>query len=272
MKALLTPEIKKRIQTAFFLIPVFILSLYSGGWVLLLFVTIILIIAIFELLNLSDIKNLTLRITGIFFLCFTLYGFHIYPQKGSEPLFYILILSLLSIFFLLPLFFKKNISFRDVCILFTGFLWLGIGGGFVILLRDMSFSLSIFFFLFIWIFDTASLIFGRSFGKSKLLQHVSPSKTVEGLVGGVTTAFVYTVVVYLFFRLPYLKEPAQFLLASLIILTSALFGDLAESVIKRNYGFKDSSGIFPGHGGALDRIDSVLLSAPVFYIFLKLLG
>lgn len=117
--------------------------------------------------------------------------------------------------------------------------------------------------LLVWGADTGAYFSGRRFGKVKLAPAVSPAKTREGLYGGLltTTLIMLTVAFYLHLT------GMQFLLfavASAITVLASVLGDLFESMVKRRAGIKDSGKIFPGHGGALDRIDSITAAAPVF--------
>lgn len=112
--------------------------------------------------------------------------------------------------------------------------------------------------------DTAGYLVGRKLGKHKLAPGVSPKKTWEGLVASVTAGTVSAIVfTRVFWEFPWWMG---FLLAAVLLL-AAVFGDLAESLIKRDLGVKDMSSLLPGHGGIMDRMDSILPSALITYIF-----
>lgn len=118
-------------------------------------------------------------------------------------------------------------------------------------------------FLLVWGADVGAYFAGRRFGRVKLAPAVSPAKTREGLYGGlVTTVLIMLLVAYQQGMAP--SKAAVFLLVSLVTVFASVLGDLLESMIKRRAGIKDSGSIFPGHGGALDRIDSITAAAPVF--------
>lgn len=132
-----------------------------------------------------------------------------------------------------------------------------------------------YLFLLVWGADSGAYFVGRKFGKRKLAPTVSPNKSVEGLYGGViTTILVMLVVQYNYLNLTLIQQ-ILFLILSLITVFGSVLGDLFESMIKRRAGIKDSGRVLPGHGGVLDRIDSLLAAAPIFatgmYI-LKLIG
>jgi len=113
--------------------------------------------------------------------------------------------------------------------------------------------------------DVAQYIWGKLFGKHKVAPTVSPGKTVEGLLGGVATTMGLAVLLA-----PLLTplEPLEALTAGFIIGFAGFFGDLSISAIKRDLGRKDSSDLIPGHGGILDRVDSISYTAPLFFHFL----
>jgi CDP-diglyceride synthetase len=132
-----------------------------------------------------------------------------------------------------------------------------------------------YLFLLVWGADSGAYFVGRKFGKRKLAPTVSPNKSVEGLYGGIlTTIIVMLVVQYQYLNLTWVQQ-LLFLILSLITVFGSVLGDLFESMIKRRAGIKDSGRVLPGHGGVLDRIDSLLAAAPIFatgmYI-LKLIG
>jgi phosphatidate cytidylyltransferase len=120
----------------------------------------------------------------------------------------------------------------------------------------------------VWISDTAAYVVGRAFGKRKLLPAVSPGKTVAGAVGAlVITAVASWALVDLVLapRTQLGLRTAHAVLFGVVVSTAVQLGDLAESLIKRQAGVKDSSQIIPGHGGVLDRIDGMLFALPIAY-------
>ena len=124
-------------------------------------------------------------------------------------------------------------------------------------------GLVMYVFLLVWAADSGAYFAGKQFGKHKLAPNVSPGKTIEGLVGGLLSAVVVAYCASDFFVIAADKMILFFAVSILTTLVSAL-GDLTESIFKREAGLKDSSNLLPGHGGILDRIDSLTAAVPVF--------
>ncbi|PWW14330.1 MULTISPECIES: phosphatidate cytidylyltransferase [Pseudidiomarina] len=128
----------------------------------------------------------------------------------------------------------------------------------------------LFVLLLVWAADVGAYFAGVRYGRNKLMPAVSPGKTMEGLLGGITLAFVVMMVVAHWLKLP-AEQFAGYYLAGLVTVVASVFGDLNESMFKRCAGVKDSGSLLPGHGGILDRIDSLTAALPVFALAYLLL-
>lgn len=147
----------------------------------------------------------------------------------------------------------------------------------LIYLRDRFFNTGIYYiillFIIAWVCDAGAYFLGRAFGKHKLAPHISPNKTIEGAVGGVLVNLVTVGVATAVFQI--LIFPGAYvdyiMLAAIALIGSAvaIMGDLCASAVKRQYGIKDFGNLLPGHGGAVDRFDSWMFTAIVFYMFVS---
>ncbi len=122
-------------------------------------------------------------------------------------------------------------------------------------------------FILIWCNDTFAYLIGSQFGKHKLFPRISPNKTWEGFLGGIISTLIAS---FIFSRLFPFMPYGGWLGLALVVLIFGTLGDLFESAIKRAYGVKDSGKFMPGHGGMLDRIDSLLFALPMAYFYLRI--
>lgn len=129
----------------------------------------------------------------------------------------------------------------------------------------------LFLFILIWGADSTAYFVGKRFGKRRLAAAVSPGKSVEGVVGALIFAVVITLFALWWSEMPLPGWPWALVL-SLLTVVFSIVGDLFESMIKRNSGVKDSGQLLPGHGGLLDRIDSLTAAAPIYVLGALLLG
>jgi len=129
---------------------------------------------------------------------------------------------------------------------------------------------TLFFFVLVWVADSAAFFAGRRWGKHPLAPKVSPAKTLEGLWGAGAATIIMALVGAWWLDLE-TQRWLLFVVLCVVTLLSSVLGDLFESVVKRTHGAKDSGALLPGHGGVLDRIDSLTAAAPVFLLGLVLL-
>lgn len=125
-------------------------------------------------------------------------------------------------------------------------------------------EMAMYFFLLIWGADVAAYFVGKKYGTVKLSPDISPGKTVQGMYGALAAGAVCGVILCLIYMFPIMIS-ADFVLLSALTVLISIYGDLFFSLVKRQRGVKDSGSLLPGHGGILDRIDSIVAAAPFFY-------
>ena len=260
----MTNQFKKRILTATIWIPLFLFLLfYLSSIQFLIFTAFITLIGAWEWTRLSGISNLFWRyaylaLMGyvlfsmlfvfapiVFFLAFVVWLFAIililrYPTS-----------SLLS----------KNLVWRgSMGIVVLVPCWVAIN---FIRNQPQGVYLLLALFLLIWGADSAAYFVGKKWGKTKLAPHISPGKTREGCIGALIFSLCFALLIFYFE--PSLRQKwLGVILLTFITVIFSIVGDLFESMLKRQVGLKDSGKLFPGHGGLLDRIDSLTAAAPIF--------
>jgi phosphatidate cytidylyltransferase len=174
----------------------------------------------------------------------------------------------------LPMFSQKNNALRSGSLTFLGILYVAIPVTTFNLLvyhpytDGFNYQVVLFLFLTLWLNDTGAYITGKLLGKHKMFPRISPKKSWEGLAGGLMLALLVTWLGRPLF--PDIPSWHLWILCPVIVLTGTL-GDLVESSYKRAAGVKDSGNIMPGHGGILDRFDSLILAAPAVYLIITFL-
>lgn len=156
---------------------------------------------------------------------------------------------------------KNRFTFDDVGFVILSALYVGIGFYYLIATREAGVAYLIFALLIVWVTDSGAYFTGRALGKNKLWPEISPNKTIEGFVGGVVLAVIAAIIMQ--FIAPFDISWALLIIVAIISSVFGQMGDLVESAIKRHYDVKDSGNILPGHGGILDRFDSLLFVLPL---------
>ena len=170
---------------------------------------------------------------------------------------------------------KKHIHFNPVIRSILGLLILVPTFAALLILRNDSedgATLMIYLLVLIWLADSAAYFSGRAWGRTKLLPNVSPGKTWEGVYGALAASVSFSFVFAYFAGDIINQQYILFIVASFITIVFSIHGDLVESMFKRQVNLKDSSHILPGHGGVLDRIDSLTSASPVFVTCLFVFG
>lgn len=225
-------------------------------------------IGLFEYFRITSPKQpLPIKI-ACFILTFFLFYFF------SDGRFFFMVPAVATLWVIVPfclyLFFypdHRSHALEEMGKIVLGLIYICLPLGLLIFIDKQRGNIWIFFLLLvIFMTDTGAFYFGRIFGKHKLFPSVSPGKTWEGAIGGFLCSLLAAFIFSSFFPLYRVNVFLWILAAALSILCQV--GDLAESMLKRNHGVKDSGKILPGHGGVLDRIDGLLFAVPILYIFL----
>ncbi len=275
---------KTRLLTAAIALPILIASIILPWWVretVWIFVVIaVLALAagLFEFFTLT--KKLELKAdASVAFLgaaAFVVAFIFDAPAKAPDLLLLTVALFVIGVLISQTFRFQKDFSkmLAGVGVTLLGVFYVVFLGGFLIATRigfenvpGLSTNLLLFFLVVLFGSDSGAYFAGRAFGKHKLAPAISPGKTIEGLIGGIVAAAGFAALcTFVFFpELPYnFSIPLAIVMAVVGVL-----GDLAESAMKRGSGAKDAANILPGHGGLLDRLDSLLFNAPILYYFAR---
>jgi phosphatidate cytidylyltransferase len=248
------------------LIPgIYVIIRYLPPWALTLLLVVGGSLALLELYRMSfqTRPNYALVGTGLALSALVLARYHLsYDLTG---LLAVGTLALTAALLLSPGPFERRM--KDTAITVFGIIYIGLALSTVTSARLLSGGewLVLFLALVTWAADTGAYYAGTLWGKHLLAPRISPKKTVEGLLGGMGLAVAAALLAQVWF-VPQLR-PMDTAILGVVLTGAGLFGDLWESAIKRRVGVKDSGSILPGHGGMLDRIDSLLFTAPAFYYY-----
>ena len=170
---------------------------------------------------------------------------------------------------------KGEIKLKDVTQTVVMVMYISFGFASLVLLRDFKYGmvLMLLAFLIPWVCDAMAYFVGVFFGKHKMIPDVSPKKTIEGAVGGIVGVVLITAVFGIVMHYGFGKQPNYVALLSLALIGGFVsqWGDLIASLLKREYGVKDYGKIFPGHGGIMDRFDSLIAVSTFIYIVCRVL-
>ena len=258
----------KRIIAALVLTPLFLILIIKGSYVhYSMLVVVLASLGLWEYFNLiGDRVDRRLRNIGIIWGVLLAGGFHV---GSSQVIIAMLALGFISVCLVrLSKVGDLGTVFQEIGYTFLGPLYVGLLLGHLSLIRSTlegrEWTLLLFFT--IWMGDIAAFYTGLSIGKHKLYPEISPNKTIEGAIGGAIGCVIIVAAAKVF----YMNQLSvmDVLIISVGIAVMGQLGDLCESMFKRAAGVKDSGNLIPGHGGILDRFDSVLFAAPFLYYYL----
>ncbi len=260
-----------RVVSSIIGIPIVLASVFLGGYWYAAFLMLVVNLGLFEYNRIIKSNNYNNAPVIISHFAASLMIAIIYFEHMA--LIFTLVMLAFIVYFTVVLFNMEKVSVVDSALAMWGFIYLGGLTGYLMLLRMLPEGLIYTFILLIgvWIHDIAAYFIGVKWGVRRFAPQISPKKSVEGSMAGIGAT------VFLFFSLTILFPgflPVTTLQAVALALGIAVFaqlGDLLESAFKRQMEVKDSSKIIPGHGGILDRFDSLLLAAPFVYYFFLLI-
>lgn len=265
----------KRVVSAIVMVLIFVPFLIMGGIPFTILMAVLGVLGLYELLKIrGDVKKKFPVVMRL--LAYLMTIFLIVNNANSIDLQYDLdyrLVSLIIFIFLAPMVFinnSKKYNLNDALFLVGSVVFIGLSFNLLTVIRNFNIAYIIYLFLITTMTDTFALFTGMFIGKHKLAPEISPKKTIEGAVGGsimgtlIATAFYTTVISS--------SVPLVFLILITLALTAVgQIGDLAFSAIKRYYGQKDFSDLIPGHGGILDRLDSLVFVVLAFILVLGII-
>jgi len=260
-----------RILTALLGIPLLIFVILSGGLILKIALCVFVLIGMYEFYKAMDNKFNPIKPLGYIFALFYI----LFISSGQQFAFPFMILFLI-ILLLATVFLHKKYKVVDVAITFFGFFYVCVLFSHIVQINQLLHGELFIWLIFIsaWGSDTAAYFTGMFLGRHKLCPNLSPKKTIEGAIGGFIGSVLLSLVYGIIIQSGLNVSMNHLLLICIVVgglgSIASQLGDLAASSIKRYVEIKDYGYLFPGHGGVLDRFDSILFTAPLVYYILLL--
>ena len=255
--------LRYRLASAFILIPIVLGSVYFGGLAFFAAIAVALLLAGYEFFDMTrHAGHHPITWLGLGLILLLLLNAYTHAGLEREILIGALVASLI-----LAIFWREEDWIASWALTFAGALYVGGLGAYAVFVRDLPNGLvwTAIALLTVWATDTGAYFVGTRFGRHSFFASISPKKTWEGAIGGVVFATLTMLVLGTVFAG---LAPLQSIAFGFGLSIAGTFGDLAESLVKRQTGVKDSGNILPGHGGFLDRIDSLLFAAAFAYYYL----
>ncbi|MCK5637575.1 MAG: phosphatidate cytidylyltransferase [Flavobacteriaceae bacterium] len=237
---------------------------------------IFLIISLYEFLKLIELKSIypyILAITAYSIAIISNNNLIVFEDDLFEKLSVSVFLIVIYFTFITALVSSRKIAIQYLGRIFLSLIYIIIPFSLLIKIPFLNFEnkfdiyIILGIFVLIWANDVFAFLIGKNFGKHKLIERVSPNKTVEGFLGGFIFTFIFG---YIVSKYCLSIQPIQWFTIAIIVSVFGVLGDLVESMFKRQAEIKDSSSLIPGHGGFLDRLDSIIFAIPFIYIYLFL--
>lgn len=264
----MTQDLQKRTLFAVLALAIFLPVLFVGGLLLQIGIGLLAMLAVHELLQMKGLKTMTIEGAMTLFAAFALTiplenYLTFLPVDGNVVAYSVLITIMLG-----TTVFSKSYTIEDAAFPIAVSFYVGFGFNALLDARVAGFDKVLLALFIVWATDSAAYLIGMNFGKHKLAPRVSPNKSTEGFIGGILGAVLVTAIFMLVdstVALPY--GIYRMGLFAVFFSVAGQFGDLIESAMKRHFGVKDSGKFIPGHGGVLDRFDSMLVVFPIMHLF-----
>jgi phosphatidate cytidylyltransferase len=271
-----------RTITGLSMVFILLLSIYFGGWVFAAVFLAVSVLGLREFYGLVTSENSYPQkiyglLAGTLIYALTAAIFLAPPPEGVPGgrwysfLPFIIPVPLIFLAFFLEIYRNKPNPLSNIALTLLGFLYIALPLSLLTwfahpgAMHFMGFPVILTaYFAFTWIYDTSAYLYGRQFGKHKFFERISPKKTWEGTIAGTVVTLLFAAC--LWFLVKQMPLTDWLILASIVVIFGT-HGDLAESLVKRSLNIKDSGNILPGHGGILDRFDTVLMSAPFVFLY-----
>ena len=256
---------KQRMITAIIALLILIPIIVYGKWPFILFAYLLATIGLYEMMRMYN------KDKGIIYVVITLPFLWLLLMPYNELTFFTYTFdkySIITLFLLLLLTFsvltKNSFTFDQASFLLFATVYIGTAFYFLLNIRMAGLNYFLFILFIVWATDSGAYFIGKFFGKRKLWPAISPNKTIGGAIGGLVIALIVGIVFHLVYAFEYSLPYVIFI--TIVISIVGQLGDLVASAIKRHYDIKDFGKIFPGHGGVLDRVDSLLFVFIVLYL------
>ncbi|MCI5057129.1 MAG: phosphatidate cytidylyltransferase [Flavobacteriales bacterium] len=275
-------DLSKRVVTGVIGVIVLIGSILWSQYSFGIFFLIITMAGLWEFYNLIENKHvkpqkyLGTALGGLVFVANFIFAQRVACGEKTPLTLLLVVVPLAFLFFLFELFKKHPNPFTNISFSLSGIIYIAFPFGilnYVVMYPGLMASeyyhpeMLISYFLILWASDTGAYFAGNFFGKTKLFERISPNKTWEGFAGGIALSVIISIVVSRFIDH---IDVIDWMVIGFMISVFGTLGDLVESYFKRGLGIKDSGNILPGHGGILDRFDSLLLSVPFVFVYFRL--
>lgn len=229
-------------------------------------IALISVLAMVEFLALGKAKGYDVPVVLCTIIMLVIMGAFVLPQLSVELGMFAALLIIPGYYVVAKKSLEDSLPSSAVAVLATTYVGM-LGGSLIRLRNDFPDGSNLVYFLLlvVWLGDSGAYYVGKRFGRHKLSPRISPKKTIEGLLGGVAASVLAALVIHFTFfeRMPLHHA----VVAGIILSVAGVIGDLTESMWKRSAAVKDSGKLLPGHGGFLDRFDSILFTAPILYCY-----